>query len=86
MRSTADKIHTALLKLKNESNTKELELIELIASIYETVQGMQKKASEKISDTAHVVNTSIHLHPWYYMGAATLAGFLIGLIFRKKIM
>ncbi len=49
-------IHAALQKLKDQSNAKELELIELISSIYESVKDKQERAVEKIADTATVVN------------------------------
>ncbi len=76
-------IHAALQKLKDQSNAKELELIELISSIYESVKDKQERAVEKIADTATVVNNEVHSHPWRYIGGAALCGFFAGLFFRR---
>lgn len=77
-------IQAALRKLKNDANAKELELIKLVASIYESVKDKQDKAKESIEDAASVVNTSVHLHPWRYISGAVLGGVLVGCILRKR--
>ena len=83
-RTTAPQdIHAALRKLKDQSNAKEIELIELISNIYESIQEKQVAVVEKIEDSATVVNTSVHLHPWRYIGGAALCGFLAGFFFRR---
>lgn len=78
-----DSIHAALNKLRNESNAKELELIELVASVYESVKEKQDQLTEKVQDTANTVNTSVHLHPWYYIGGAAVCGILTGFFLRR---
>ncbi len=76
-------IRETLRKLKTESNAKELELIDLISSIYEKFHNIKEKAANKVQDAADSVNTSVHLHPWGFIGGAALCGFLAGLIFRR---
>lgn len=78
-----DDIQAALKKLKNESNAKEVELIELIASIYENLKESKDSAVDKVQDTANSVNTSVHLHPWAYIGGASLCAFFLGLFIRR---
>lgn len=78
-----DDIHTALKKLKDESNAKEIELIEIVSSIYEKLKETKDQAVDKVQDAAGVVNTSVHLHPWSYIGGAALCGFLAGLFLRR---
>lgn len=77
------KIHAALKKLKNESNAKELELIEVISSIYENVMEKKEETVEKIKEKANDVNTSVHLHPWHYIGGAFACGFFAGLLLKR---
>ena len=76
-------IHAALQKLKNEANEKEIELIELVSTIYEKVKEKQDIAIEKIEDAASKVNTSVHMHPWRFIGGAALGGLLAGLFLRR---
>jgi ElaB/YqjD/DUF883 family membrane-anchored ribosome-binding protein len=78
-----DRIHAALKKLKNESNAKELELLELVASIYESLKDKQDQTVEKFHQSAGAINTSVHMHPWCYIGGAALAGFITAFIFRR---
>jgi ElaB/YqjD/DUF883 family membrane-anchored ribosome-binding protein len=78
-----DKIHAALKKLKDESTAKEMELIELVSSIYETVKEKKDMAVEKVKDTASTVNTSVHLYPWRFIGGGALLGFIIGRFLRR---
>lgn len=78
-----DKIHQALKKLKDESNAKELELIELISSMYEKVKDAQDKAVDTVRDTASTINTSVHLHPWHYIGGTAVGAFLLGMLIRR---
>lgn len=82
-RSSNQNIHHALKKLRDEANAKELELLDLVASIYESVKNTQDKAFEAAKDTATTVNTSVHLHPWYYIGGAAVCGFLTGMLIRR---
>lgn len=78
-----DQIHAALKKLKDKSNEKEIELIELVANVYETLKETEEKAIEKVRDTTSMVNTSVHMHPWYYVGGAAALGIVVGLILRR---
>jgi len=78
-----DKIHEALKKLKDESNAKDVEMIDLIASIYESLKEKQSQTANKIEDAKAGIDTSVHLHPWYYIGGAALCGLLAGLLLRK---
>lgn len=79
----AHDIQATLKKLKDQSNAKEIELIELISSIYETVKQKQDQAVDAVQDAATDVNTSVHLHPWRYIAGAALAGFLAGMFVRR---
>ncbi|HXW52975.1 MAG TPA: hypothetical protein VEL47_02590 [Myxococcota bacterium] len=79
----SDEIHKTLRKIKNEANAKEVELIELISSVYEKCHDTKEKAANKVHDAANSVNASVHLHPWGYIGGAALCGFLVGLILRR---
>jgi len=82
-RSSNQNIHHALKRLRDEANAKELELLDLVASIYESVKKTQDKALEKVQDSATIVNTSVHLHPWYYIGGAAVCGLLAGIFLRR---
>jgi ElaB/YqjD/DUF883 family membrane-anchored ribosome-binding protein len=82
-RSSNQNIHQALKKLRDDANAKELELLDLVASVYESVKKTQDKAFDTAKDAATTVNTSIHLHPWYYSGGAAAVGYLAGLIVRR---
>lgn len=77
--------YAALQKIRDRADAKEEELVDLIGTVYETVKDTHEKAMEKIQSTASTVNTSVHLHPWHYMGGAALLGFLAGLCTRCKI-
>jgi hypothetical protein len=57
--SGPNKIHAALKKLKNESNAKELEFVELVASVYESVKEKKEQAVDKIKNTASTIDTSV---------------------------
>jgi|HubBroStandDraft_4_1064222.scaffolds.fasta_scaffold186580_1 ElaB/YqjD/DUF883 family membrane-anchored ribosome-binding protein len=79
-----EEFYAALQKIRDRADAKEEELIDLIGSVYESVQDTKDKAIEKIHDTANTVNTSVHLHPWHYICGAALIGFLAGLCKRRK--
>jgi ElaB/YqjD/DUF883 family membrane-anchored ribosome-binding protein len=83
IQSSHDHIHAALKKLKDESNAKEVELIDLITSIYDSVKESEAKLIDKAKATATSLNDSVQEHPWYYIGGAALLGFLAGLFFRR---
>lgn len=76
-------IHLALKKLKDEANEKEIQLIDFVASLYENIRDTKDQAVEKVQDTVTVVNTSVHMHPWRYIGGAALCGLVAGLFFRR---
>lgn len=76
-------IHSALKKLRDEANEKEIELLDLIATVYEQVQDKKDEAVQKVQDSATAVNTSVHLHPWGYIGGAAAIGVLVGWCLRK---
>jgi ElaB/YqjD/DUF883 family membrane-anchored ribosome-binding protein len=76
-------IKSALKKLKDESNAKELQLIELVANMYENLKETKDHAVETAHDTCNNVNTSVHMHPWSYIGGAALVGFLAGMFLRR---
>ncbi len=78
-----DDIHKALKKLKDGSNDREMELIELISTVYESLKDTKEKAVDKVKETGATVNESVHSHPWYYIGGAALIGLLAGLCFRR---
>lgn len=91
---STQKIHAALQKLKSDSNGRELELLNLVASIYESMKdtyesayesviGTKDLAIEKTQDAVTTVNNSVHSHPWHYIGGAALIGFLSGLFIRR---
>lgn len=80
---TPHTIHAALKKLKDDSNAKEVELIELVASIYEAAKETQERSVEKVHDMKTAVNKSVHSHPWHYIGGAVFCGFLAGLFIRR---
>lgn len=82
--SDSDKIDAAIKKLKTEATAKELELIDLITSIYENAKNKKDEVVERVKDTASTVNTSVHLHPWRYIGGAALAGLIIGRLMSIK--
>lgn len=92
--ASAQQIHAALQKLKNDSNGRELELLNLVASIYESMKDTYESAYESVIETKDVaiektqdavttVNNSVHSHPWHYIGGAALIGFLSGLLIRR---
>lgn len=76
--SGPDKIHSALKKLKNQSTAKEIELIELVADVYESVKEKQEQVVQTIKDTASGIDETVHAHPWKFIGGATLLGVIIG--------
>ena len=76
--------YAALQKIRDRADAKEEELVDLIGTIYETVKETQEKAMEKVHHAANTVNTSVHLHPWHYIGGAALFGFLAGLCARRN--
>lgn len=82
--SNSDKLHAALKKLKNEANAKELELIELVSSIYESVQEKKDEVIEKVKDTKTMVDTSVHLYPWRYIGGTALVAFILGRFLHRR--
>lgn len=82
--SDTDKIHSALKKLKTEATAKELELIELVASVYESVKEKKDEVVDKVKDAASTVDTSVHLHPWRYIGGAALLGLIAGRLLHRK--
>ena len=79
-----DTIQTALNKLKSSRTEKEVELIDLVSNMYNNLKEVKEEATEKISDTIHSVNDSVHTKPWYYIGGAALGGFLIGMLFHRR--
>lgn len=81
--SNSDKIHAALKKLRDESNAKELELIDLVASVYEAAKEKKDEVVDRVKDTASSIDTSVHLHPWRYIGGAVLAGLIIGRFLKR---
>lgn len=76
--------YAALQNIRDRADAKEEELIDLIGSIYETVKETQEKAVESLHHTANNINTSVHLHPWYYISGAAFVGFLAGLCARRN--
>lgn len=82
-RTKADSIQATLKKLKDEANEKEVELLNLMANIYESVKEKKDEAIDKVQEGATAVNTSVHMHPWSYIGGAALGGFLLGFLCRK---
>jgi ElaB/YqjD/DUF883 family membrane-anchored ribosome-binding protein len=82
--SETDKIHTSLKKIKETASAKELELVEVVSSIYETVKSAQEKTIETARDAAHSINESVHKNPWNYIGGAVLVGFFAGLLARRS--
>lgn len=82
-RRTGQQIHSALQKLRNDSNGRELELIDLIASIYDTAKDAKDSAVEKTQDTMITLNNSVHSNPWYYISGAAVVGFLCAMFVRR---
>lgn len=82
--SHSEKIDAAIKKLKTEATAKEMELIDLMTSIYESAIDKKDEVVERVKDTASTVNTSVHLHPWRYIGGAALAGLIIGRLMSMK--
>lgn len=79
------KIEAALQKLGREATEKELELANLVASIYESVKEtsdsmseMKEEAMTKARKAASSVNNAVRSRPWYYVGGAILIGFMGG--------
>ena len=83
-KSKHENIHAALKKLKDEANEKEIQIIELVASLYEQFQDTKEKAMDSVDDTVSTVNTSVHLYPWRYIGGAAILSFLVGIFCCKK--
>ncbi len=79
-----DTIQTALNKLKSSRTEKEVELIDLVSSMYNNFKEVKEEATEKISESLGYVNDSVHKRPWYYIGGAALGGFLIGMLFHRR--
>lgn len=72
-----------LLKLKDGANARERELVELVSSIYDKVKDTERKTVDKVKQTANTVNNSVHEYPWPYIGGAAVAGFLLGMCYRR---
>ena len=81
--STAHLIFAVLKKLANDTNEKELEMIDMATSVCDSVKDVTSSTVEKARVAAIKVNKSAHVHPWHYVGAAALIGFVSGLIIRR---
>lgn len=78
-----EEFYEALQRIRDKADAKEEELIDLIGRVYEKVKDGQELAMEKIQHTANTVNTSVHLHPWHYIGGAALLGLITGMCFGR---
>jgi|JI10StandDraft_1071094.scaffolds.fasta_scaffold755315_2 ElaB/YqjD/DUF883 family membrane-anchored ribosome-binding protein len=78
-----DKIQAALSRLKDSRTEKEVELIDLVSNMYDSLKEAKKEAVEKMNDTVHSIDDSVHEKPWHYIGGAALGGFLLGILFRR---
>lgn len=76
-------IHAALKQLKDKANEKEIQIIDYVASLYEDIRDKKEEVVGKVQDAATVVNTSVHLYPWRYIGGAVVVGFLAGIFMRR---
>lgn len=79
-----DEIRTALNKLKNEANAKEVEVIDMVTSFYENLKEKQCKAINKVREHAKLVDDSVHSHPWCYIGGASLLGVIAGYLLHRR--
>ena len=79
-----EKIHEALDLLKEASQEKRVELMEIIAGLYEKAKDAQSAAADKVKAAATTVNDSAHDKPWIYVGGAALVGFVVGLFVRSR--
>jgi ElaB/YqjD/DUF883 family membrane-anchored ribosome-binding protein len=77
-----ENINTVLKMMETEANANGINLIDLVASIYEQFKGAKGKAIDKVRNAVKIVNTSVHLYPWHYIGGAATLGFLVCLLFR----
>lgn len=82
--SGPDRIHAALKKLRNESTAKELEVIELVANVYEAVQEKKDQVVDKVKETANTIDDSVRSHPWRYMAGAAVLGALVGRLLCRR--
>jgi len=80
LRKPQDEILNALDKIKEQANTKERELIEVIYSMYDRVKDVPQKTKENFQKTATAVNDSVHKHPWQYLAAGSSVAFIFGLM------
>ncbi len=79
-----DKIQSALAKLKASRTDKEVELIDMVSHMYEGFKEAKAHAVEKVEETFHDIDDSVHDHPWRYIGGAALGGFLLGILLKRR--
>ncbi len=78
-----DQINAALKKLKNEATEKELQLIQLVSNVYDSVKEQHEMAVGKVKEVASTVDDEVHTHPWRYIGGAAVVGLILGRLLRK---
>jgi ElaB/YqjD/DUF883 family membrane-anchored ribosome-binding protein len=76
-------VEAALRKLKDDADAKEMRIIEVISSMYETLKDSAETAAHKVEDSAKTVNKSVHANPWAFIGGAAVCAFLLGLVVRR---
>lgn len=77
-------METELNELKQNSNSKERELIDLVSGLCARIKEKHEAATKKAHDAADGFNQSVHDHPWHYIGSAALGGFLLGICLRRR--
>lgn len=81
-----EKIREALDLLKEASNHKKVELLQMVKDLYQQVQVAEGKVVEKAKDVASDVDEHVHKNPWRYVGAAAVGGLILGVLmtFRRS--
>lgn len=78
-----DKLDQVLQLLIEAASENKVGFNHYVSQIIDKLKKTELKASEKVKETASVVDRHLHTKPWIYVAAATLSGIAIGYLLPR---